>query len=139
MIFGLKSTTNPSKINQKSIRNQPKWCPGALRNGFWKQVASRTSKSERPGYFFDTFWRHLGDFGCHFGASWAAAGSQNQAFWDRSRKIGFPKSIKKTMPKKDGKMMPKAPKMMPKWMPKSVIFHAFSRKAKTLETICFTI
>ena len=87
----------------------------------------------------DAFLAPLGDFGRHFGASWAAAGSPNQAFWDKNRKSGFPKSIQKSMPKKYRKMMPKAPKMMPKWMPTSVIFHAFSRKAKTLETICFTI
>ena len=27
-----------------------------------------------------TFWHHLGDFGRHFGTSWAPRGSQNQAF-----------------------------------------------------------
>ena len=43
------------------------------------------------------------------------------------------------MPKKYGKMMPKAPKMSSKWMPKSKNFHAFSKKAKMLETIFFTI
>ena len=25
-------------------------------------------------------WRHLGDFECHFGPSWAPRGSQNLAF-----------------------------------------------------------
>ena len=30
-------------------------------------------------------------------------------------------------------------KMMPKWMPKSVVFNAFSKKAKTLQTLCFPI
>ena len=29
--------------------------------------------------------------------------------------------------------------MMPKWMPKSLIFHVFSKNAKMSETICFTI
>ena len=29
--------------------------------------------------------------------------------------------------------------MMPKWMPKSLIFHVFSKNAKMPETICFTI
>ena len=27
-------------------------------------------------------WRRLGDFGCHFGCSWAPRGSQNPKFWD---------------------------------------------------------
>ena len=35
--------------------------------------------------------------------------------------------------------MPQASKIMPKWMPKSATFQAFSKKAKTFETICFTI
>ena len=33
----------------------------------------------------------------------------------------------------------KAPKMMPKWIPKALIFHTLSKKAKTLQTLCFTI
>ena len=28
-----------------------------------------------------TFWHHLGDFGRHFGTSWAPRGSQNRPFW----------------------------------------------------------
>ena len=34
------------------------------------------------------------------------------------------------MPKKDRKLMPKGFKMRPKWMPKSLIFHVFSKKVK---------
>ena len=43
------------------------------------------------------------------------------------------------MPKKYRKLMPKGSKMMPKWMPKSMNFHTFSKKAKTLQTLCFPI
>ena len=32
-------------------------------------------------YFRDPFWHHLGDFGRHFGTSWAPRGSQNRPFW----------------------------------------------------------
>ena len=49
------------------------------------------------------------------------------------------KGIHESMREKYGKLMPKGSKMMTTWMPESMIFHAFSRKAKTLETICFTI
>ena len=43
------------------------------------------------------------------------------------------------MPKKYRKFMPKGAKIMPKGMPKSMIFHTFSKKAKTLQTLCFPI
>ena len=43
------------------------------------------------------------------------------------------------MPKKYRKMKKKGSKMMPKWMPIFMIFHAFSKKAKSHETIVFTI
>ena len=38
-----------------------------------------------------TFWHHLGDFGRHFGTSWAPRGSQNRPFWHQVA----PKSQKK--------------------------------------------
>ena len=37
----------------------------------------------------------------------------------------------------EGKVCQKVPKMMPKWSLKSLIFHAFSKKAKMHETIVF--
>ena len=33
------------------------------------------------GMTWVTFWHHLGDFGRHFGTSWAPRGSQNRPFW----------------------------------------------------------
>ena len=47
--------------------------------------------------------------------------------------------MQKSMPKKCRKLMPKGSKMMPKWMPKSMNFHTFPKKAKTLQTLCFPI
>ena len=53
--------------------------------------------------------------------------------------FGTQKDIRKSMPKKYEKICQKVPKMKPKWMPKPLIVHTFSKKAKTVETICFTI
>ena len=47
-------------------------------------------------YFRDPFWHHLGDFGRHFGTSWAPRGSQNLFFLAPSRtKISNKKTIAK--------------------------------------------
>jgi len=57
----------------------------------------------------------------------------------KNRKNDIQKGIQKSMPKKHRKLMPKGSKMMPKWMPKSMNFHTFPKKAKTLQTLCFPI
>ena len=69
-------------------------------------------------------------------ASNGVQGSPNGA---QSRKKRCPKNDIKIEAKKEGKMMPKGSKIMPKLMPKSLIFHTVSKKAELLETICFTI
>ena len=42
------------------------------------------------------------------------------------------------MPKKYRRIMLKAPKIMPTWIPESMLFNVLSRKAKTFESIYFT-
>ena len=64
---------------------------------------------------------------------------QNPPSCDFFKICGTQKGIRKSMPKKYGKVCQKVPKMRPKWMPKPFLFHIFSKKAKTAETICFTI
>ena len=61
------------------------------------------------------------------------------AVFHQKSKNDIQKSIQKSMPKKHRTFMPKGSKIMPKWMPKSMIFHVFSIKAKTLQTLCFPI
>ena len=84
------------KIHAKSIQNQLKWCQGVFRKRPWEQVGSRLPKKalRLPTVEMNLagLWRHLGDFGRHFGPSWAPRGSQNRAFWHQV----VPKSIKMT-------------------------------------------
>ena len=50
------------------------------------------SKSERPRYFFGSFYRHLVEFGRDFETSWGARGSPNRVFGH----LVVPKSIETT-------------------------------------------
>ena len=64
------------------------WAPrGSQNRPFWHQVAPKNQRkklSRKSATVFcarAAFWHHLGDFGRHFGTSWAPRGSQNRVFW----------------------------------------------------------
>ena len=83
--------------------------------------------------FWDTLWRHRG------GVTPLSQGPFRRPFSTKSRKNSILKSFQKSMLEKHRKLMPKGSKMMPKWIPKSMNFHTFPKKAKTLQTLCFPI
>ena len=56
-----------------------------------------------------------------------------------SRFVASKKASENRCRKSMGKVRQQVAKMRPKWMPKPLFFHAFSKKAKTVETVCFTI
>ena len=62
-------------------------------------------------------------------------GSTLGAVFVQKAKILHPKIYAKKVRNIDAESL----KMMLKWSPKSMSFHTFSKKAKTLQTICFTI
>ena len=64
---------------------------------------------------------------------------QNPPSCDFSRFLAPKKASENRCRKSMEKVCQKVPKMRPKLMPKPLIFHIFSKKAKTVETICFTI
>ena len=65
---------NPSKIDQNAAKE---------RSG--SDLVSKSAQCNPPGSLVEMnlagLWRHLGDFGRHFGPSWAPRGSPNRAFW----------------------------------------------------------
>ena len=61
----------------------PRSGPKATLGASWFEVAKKGATSFHVLCFFWAFWRHLGDFGRHFGPSWAPRGSQNRAFWNQ--------------------------------------------------------
>ena len=76
-------TPNPSQIGQMVPKSGPKTIleGGRLQNGSWGV----------PSYAFLV----LGDFGRHFGPSWAPRDSQNRAFWHQdASKVGKMRSWK---------------------------------------------
>ena len=68
-----------SKIDQKSTNNPPK----VNRDRFGKKVGSRTPTNCEILCFFRAFWRHLADFGCHFGAHWMLKGVPKVRFFKK--------------------------------------------------------
>ena len=64
---------------------------------------------------------------------------QNPPSCDLFKIFGIQKGIRKSMPKKYGKNMPKGSQNETKMDAKTINFHIFSKKAKTAETVCFTI
>ena len=93
------------KIHAKSIQNRPKWCQGTLRKRPWEQVGSRLLRKApnlpTADTFLVAFLQHLGDFGCHFGPSWAPRGSPNRAFGRQ----GVPKAAKIASKKRSKKKL----------------------------------
>ena len=75
-----KMISNSLENHLNFIPNRPKWCPGEL----WCDPGSElTPGYQQRRYVFlkkSDCWSHLGEFGCHFGPSWAPRGSQNRAF-----------------------------------------------------------
>ena len=83
-----KSIKNPSQIHPKPItlvaRNDPKATLRASPQAVIPQ-----------GIFGSNFWRHLGDFGRHFGHRRVPMGCQNRAFWHQgASKVGNLRSRK---------------------------------------------
>ena len=85
---------NSSQIHPKLVKMVPQSVPKVILE------ASRRSVI-RPGVFGDHLWRHLGDFGRHFGPSWAPRGSQNRAFGRQ----GVPKAAKIASKKRSKKKL----------------------------------
>ena len=67
---------NPSKIFQ----NQPKRWPGVPQARSWKRCGFRNGKNDHHLLHFLPFWRHLGDFGRHFGPQRIPKGVQKSYF-----------------------------------------------------------
>ena len=71
------------------------WRPGAPQGRPVKRVRKKGSNGIEKTV---TFWYHLGDFGHHFGPSWAPRVFQNQLFGNHFHE--------KSMDKKDAKIYP---------------------------------
>ena len=75
------------KIHSKSIPNQPKGCPGALRKrAFMKRFGSFldvTTIGASVQLDFSTFGTTWAILGAILVPSWAPRGSQNQVFWHK--------------------------------------------------------
>ena len=85
-----KSVKNDAKIHENSSQIHPKLVK-MVPQSVPKVILEASRRSViRPGVFGDHLWRHLGDFGRHFGRSWAPRGSQNRAFGRQ----GVPKAAK---------------------------------------------
>ena len=76
-----KSVKNDAQIHENSAQIHPKLVK-MVTQSVPKVILEASRRSViRPGVFGDHLWRHLGDFGRHFGPSWAPRGSQNLVFW----------------------------------------------------------
>ena len=83
-----KSIKNPCKIHPKPITLVARTDPKATLRAIPQVIIPQ-------GVFGSNFWRHLGDFGRHFGHRRVPRGCQNRAFWHRgASKVGKMRSGK---------------------------------------------
>ena len=87
----------------------------------------------------------------HFGRALEHQKIQNKAighksydhFWyhfpEKKSEKGIPQNVNKLIPKKCRPMMPKGSRMMPKWMPKSMLFHIFQKMRKRSKLFFYNI
>ena len=105
---------------------------GDVFEAFGRGAASGCQKGERAGCFWSPrdvpFWSKS--------AKQSPRGAQKDP---KIRKKAIQKSMQKMMPKKGTKCIPKAIKIMPKRTHKSLICHAFAKKAEMLQTVCFQL
>ena len=91
-----KSTKNQRKGNQNDAHEccemdlAKRLVPGSRRGGAYSTVLC----------FFGTFWRHLVDFGDHFGPTWRQRVAQGVKMEPQIGKKSMPKSMQALMPKK---------------------------------------
>ena len=114
-----------SKSHPKTFKHEAQTHPKSLQIRCRNWAPEKVGKSDVPDSFRIIKFRKKSD--------------KNPSSCDLFTIFGIQKGIRKSMPKKYGKICQKVPKMRPKWMPKPLIVHTFSKKAKTVETICFTI
>ena len=84
-----KSIKNPCKIHPKPITLVARTDPKATLRAIPQVIIPQ-------GVFGSNFWRHLGDFGRHFGHRRVPRGCQNRAFWHQgASKVGNMRSGKR--------------------------------------------
>ena len=97
------------QIDPKSMKNR-----GCVADAFLG--AKNLPHRSFPGYLLEPFGDH---------------------FRPKIEKVASKKACKNRYRKNIENVCQKAPKSMPKWTPKALIFHTLSKKAKTLQTLCF--
>ena len=63
---------NPSKIDQKSTKNEPNISLGGVSGGPWGLLAAKIEKTQKKIQTFGASWGHLGPL---LGASWGRLGA----------------------------------------------------------------
>ena len=73
---------------------------GMLVAAFWPRVRAKIALGSTPAMDLGAFWRHLADFGSHFGPNWVPKGIPKSHFWHQLRQ-----KFEKMTPKSDPKIV----------------------------------
>ena len=143
---GAQERPKSTKMVPRSVQNRPKWCPGALRKQFRKQVDFRTLPGGARTGAYNGPWAPLGRF---WGPSWSPAGCQGALkstilapSRDKSRQNEVQEGVLKKASNFDRILIGK----WEAWRPQIVDFtavlqcylriHSFSKKLKIHENLC---